>query len=91
MLNLKGDKGFSSFHFPSSLLPGPSGFRHAISQVTGVCYLPDGTLATSSWDTTVKLWEISSSELKCTRTLTGHTDSVSSPRIPCYPLDPLRV
>ena len=63
--------------------------RHNVLQVLGVCYLPNGTLATASWDKTVKMWEISSCELKCTRTLTGHTEWVSSPRILCYPLYPL--
>ena len=47
------------------------GFVHSIA------FSPDGsTLASGSDDTTIKLWDINSGEVK--NTLTGHSDSVSS-------------
>ena len=43
------------------------------SIVGSVCFSPDGkTLASGSWDNTIKLWNVETGEL--VRTLTGHTD-----------------
>ena len=45
--------------------------------VSSVVFSPDGTrLALSSWDRTVKLWDVKSGELG--RTLSGHTEGVLS-------------
>lgn len=47
------------------------------SLVTSVVYSPDGkTLASSSYDGTIKIWDISTG--KPIKTLTGHTDKVNS-------------
>ena len=43
--------------------------------VTCVLKLTDGRLASASWDTTIKLWDIGSSE--CLGTLRGHTRNVT--------------
>ena len=45
--------------------------------VSSVAFAPDGkTLATGSWDRTVKLWDVTTG--KELATLKGHTDAVSS-------------
>ncbi len=45
--------------------------------VMSVAFSPDGqTLASGSWDSTIKLWRVSDGSL--IRTLTGHTSSVRS-------------
>ena len=38
--------------------------------------LPDGTLASGSWDDTIKIWDTNTGD--CLKTLTGHTDSIIS-------------
>jgi len=46
------------------------------SRVRGLAFSPDGTtLASASWDRTVKLWDVASGSLL--QTLTGHTDRVN--------------
>jgi predicted NACHT family NTPase len=35
-------------------------------------------IATSSWDSTIKIWDISGETSKCIRTLVGHTDCVNT-------------
>ena len=43
------------------------------NEVDSVAFSPDGkTLASGSWDNTIKLWNVETGEL--VRTLTGHTD-----------------
>ena len=45
--------------------------------VTSVAFSPDGqTLASGSWDHTIKLWNLTTGQE--VRTLTGHTDIVRS-------------
>ena len=47
------------------------------STVYSVAYSPDGrTLASGSYDNTIKLWDVATGQLLCT--LTGHTDFVYS-------------
>ena len=44
------------------------------SMITSVCFSPDGcTLASASWDTTVRLWDVPTGQPK--RTFTDHTSS----------------
>jgi WD40 repeat protein len=46
-------------------------------KIIGVVWSPDGkTLATASWDKTVRLWQVSDGQLL--HTLEGHTDAVYS-------------
>ena len=42
--------------------------------------LRDGTIASASWDTTIRIWNASASSISSSliRTLTGHTDRVYS-------------
>src|SRR5439155_18245254 len=63
--------------------PNPSGEEHQPSgpghagDVTAVAYAPDGrTLATASWDRTVKLWDAATGAERAT--LRGHTRVVSA-------------
>ncbi|MGF1960466.1 MAG: hypothetical protein RMX99_013295 [Aulosira sp. DedVER01a] len=51
-------------------------FKGHTSIVSSVSFSPDGkTIASASWDKTIKLWSVDGKLLK---TLTGHSDSVSS-------------
>ncbi len=46
------------------------------NRVRGLAFAPDGhTLASASWDGTVKQWEVASG--RCLQTLTGHTEQVN--------------
>ena len=48
--------------------------------ITYLAVLRDETLASASWDTTIRIWNVSSSSASTSllRTLTGHTDRVYS-------------
>ena len=52
-------------------------FTGHTSPVRSVCFSPDGmTLASGSWDKTIRLWDVATG--KHLNTLTGHTDRVAS-------------
>lgn len=51
-------------------------FKIELKVVKALIGLPDGGLASGSWDSTIKIWNPQYAELK--RTLTGHTSGVLS-------------
>ena len=63
-----------------SFLEASWALKHTLSAHNGFIYslatLPDGDLASASWDKTIKIWDLYTGVLK--RTLMGHKDMVDS-------------
>ena len=75
VVNLFLLSGFAQDYIHYATLTGHTdGFFDA---VTSVAFSPDGqTLASGSWDETIRLWDVATGQHK--KTLTGHTDKLYS-------------